>query len=41
MRDNPMILEEHDFRVEVTDIRGLMLFTVITIAVNAPATGKV
>ena len=40
MRDNPNILEDHDFRVEVTDIRGLLLFTVITIAINAPATGQ-
>jgi len=41
MHDNPDILEDHDFRVEVTDTRGLLLFTVITIAINAPSTGQV
>ena len=27
-----------DFRVEVTDERGMLLFTVITLAIDAPAT---
>ncbi|MDB5738511.1 MAG: hypothetical protein JWO65_2179 [Sphingomonas bacterium] len=30
-----------DFRVEVTDDRGLLLFTIIALAVNAPAGGDV
>ena len=41
MHDNPDILNDHDFRVEVADVYGMLLFTVITIAINAPATGWV
>ena len=29
-----------DFRVEVTDEQGLLLFTVITLAIDSPAVGK-
>jgi hypothetical protein len=32
--------KDSDFRVEVTDEHDLMLFTVIMLAVDAPATGK-
>ena len=31
---------DSDFRIEVTDEHDLMLFTVIMLAVDAPATGK-
>jgi hypothetical protein len=40
MSHDPEILNESDFRVEVTDENDLLLITVITLAVNAPATGK-
>jgi hypothetical protein len=39
MIDDPDILTKHDFRVEVTDIYGVLLVTIITLAVSAPATG--
>jgi hypothetical protein len=40
MEDEPSVLwDGRDFRVEVTDERGLLLFTIITLAVNAPAGG--
>jgi hypothetical protein len=39
MSDDPGILGDRDFRVEVTDENDLMLFTVITLAVNSPITG--
>jgi hypothetical protein len=31
--------DDADFRIEVTDETGLMLFTVIMLAIDAPATG--
>ena len=40
IKDSPHLLEHHDFRVEVTDTLGALLFTVITIAVSAPTTGQ-
>jgi hypothetical protein len=39
IKDDPNLLEHHDFRVEVTDTLGELLLTVITIAVSAPTTG--
>ena len=39
MTDDPSILAHRHFRVEVTDDRDLLLFTVITIAISAPSTG--
>lgn len=41
MIDDPDLLSHHDFRVEVTDTYGMLLLTVITIAINAPATNLV
>ena len=41
MTDNPDILADHDFRVEVTDTYGALLLTVITIAIHSPSTGWV
>lgn len=36
--DQPKLLwDGHDFRVEVTDADGSLLFTIITLAVDAPA----
>ena len=41
MRDHPtLIWKGDDFRVEVTDESQLMLFTVIVVAVDAPAGGR-
>ena len=38
LRDNPSIIwEGHDFRVEVTDGKDLMLFTVIILGTDSPA----
>lgn len=34
-----LLWDTRDFRVEVTDERDMLLFTVITLAVNAPAAG--
>ena len=42
MEHEPDVLwDGRDFRVEVTDERRLLLFTIITLAVNAPAGGDV
>lgn len=35
-----VLWDGRDFRIEVTDEQDLMLFTVITIAVDAPASGR-
>lgn len=41
MRDHPtLIWKGEDFRVEVTDERHLVLFTVMVVGVDAPAGGK-
>ena len=41
MADQPEVLwDGRDFRVEVTDEREMLLFTIITLAVNAPAGGE-
>jgi hypothetical protein len=41
LSQQPEILwDGHDFRIEVTDHNGLMLFTIIMLAVNAPASGQ-
>lgn len=41
LNDQPDVLwDSRDFRVEVTDEAGLMLFTIITLAVDAPASGR-
>ncbi|MDO6416765.1 hypothetical protein Q4F19_20440 [Sphingomonas sp. BIUV-7] len=37
--DPDILSDHHDFRVEVTDKRDMILFTIITLAVNAPSTG--
>lgn len=38
MSDDPDVLwDGRDFRVEVTDEQGALLFTIITLAVDAPA----
>ena len=40
LNDQPAVLwDGRDFRVEVTDKTGDLLFTIITLAVNAPAGG--
>ena len=37
----PSVLwDGRDFRVEVTDESGALLFTIITLAINAPAAGS-
>ena len=37
LKDEPDVLRHgHDFRVEVTDSRKRLLFTIITLAVDAP-----
>jgi hypothetical protein len=42
MENEPEVLwDGGDFRVEVTDDCGLLLFTIITLAVDAPADSKV
>jgi hypothetical protein len=42
MENEPDVLwDGRDFRVEVADDRGLLLFTIIALAVNAPAGGDV
>jgi hypothetical protein len=41
LADDPgALFDTHGFRVEVTDAHGLLLFTVITLAVDAPAAGE-
>ena len=40
LSDEPDYLSDgHDFRVEVTDRAGSLLFTILTMAINAPASG--
>ena len=40
LNDQPSVLwDGRDFRVEVTNRKGDLLFTIITLAVNAPAGG--
>jgi hypothetical protein len=41
MEHEPAVLwDGRDFRVEVTDEHDMLLFTIITLAVNAPAAGN-
>lgn len=41
LRDCPDLLwDGRDFRVEVTDEREMLLFTIIMLAVDAPASGR-
>jgi hypothetical protein len=41
MENEPEVLWDGcDFRVELTDDCGLLLFTIVTLVVNAPAAGK-
>lgn len=37
LKDEPEVLRDQDFRVEVTDVTKRLLFTIITLAVDAPA----
>lgn len=40
LKDEPAVLQHgRDFRVEVTDVRKRLLFTIITLAVDAPVPG--
>lgn len=40
MRDHPtLVWHGEDFRIEVTDSDGLLLFTVVVVGVDAPSTG--
>ena len=41
MEKKPEVLwDGRDFRVEVTNEQGLMLFTIIALAINAPGSGN-
>ena len=41
LQARPTVLwDNRDFRVEVTDDKDMLLFTVITLAIDAPAAGR-
>ena len=41
MRESPNVLSDgRDFRVEVTDDTEMLLFTIIALAIDAPASGR-